>query len=64
MHIVSKSNMKVDQFENARKTRKKAEQTFFSSTNKIGDDNYRVKKKTKKKWEKQCEKLSKTKNAS
>jgi hypothetical protein len=30
--------MKVDQFQNARKTRKKAQQTFFSFTNKIGDD--------------------------
>lgn len=35
--------MKVDQFENARRTRKKTQQIFFSSTNKIGDDNYREK---------------------
>jgi hypothetical protein len=35
--------MKVDRFENARKTRKKAQQTFFSSTKKIGDDTYKEK---------------------
>jgi hypothetical protein len=42
--------MKIDQFENARKTRKKAQQTFFSSTKKFGDENYREK------WKKQNKK--------
>jgi hypothetical protein len=56
--------MEVDQFENARKTRKKTQQTFFSSTKQLVMTIIERNEKEKKKWKKLDQKLFKTKNDS